>query len=47
MANKKRTSFALSEQALELLKKLADSKGLSQASTLEVLIREDAKRMGL
>lgn len=43
MSKKKRTSFSLSETALELLKKLADQRGLSMASTLETLIREALK----
>jgi hypothetical protein len=45
--SKKRTSFALSEKALELLPKLADQRGLSMASTLESLIREEAKRLNI
>jgi hypothetical protein len=43
MANKKRTSFTLSEAALNLLKELSEKKGLSMASTLETLIREASK----
>ncbi|TGD82851.1 ribbon-helix-helix protein, CopG family [Hymenobacter wooponensis] len=43
MAKKKRTSFALSEQALATLKELSEQRGLSMASTLEVLIREAKK----
>jgi predicted DNA-binding ribbon-helix-helix protein len=37
---KKRTSFALSEAALHKLKTLAEERGLSMASVLEVLIRQ-------
>ena len=39
-------SYRLSEEALRLLKALADAKGLSMASVLEVAIRELAKREG-
>jgi len=44
MSNKKKTSFTLSEQALATLAELADARGLSMASTIETLIREEAKR---
>jgi predicted transcriptional regulator len=37
---KKRTSFALSEAALEKLKELAEKDNRSQAAMLEKLIRE-------
>ncbi len=40
---KQRTSFALSRDALSLLKKLADKNTRSQASMIEILIREAAK----
>jgi predicted transcriptional regulator len=40
MIHKKRTSFALSEKALTLLKQIAEKKGLSMASALELIIRE-------
>ena len=39
-------SYRLSEEALRLLKALAEAKGLSMASVLEVAIRELAKREG-
>ena len=38
---KKRTSFALSEQALEQLKKLAEKENRSMANMLEELIRKE------
>lgn len=38
---KKRTSFALSEQALEQLKKLAEKQNCSMANMLEELIRKE------
>ena len=37
-----RTSFALSEEALNLLKQLAEKDDRSQAGMLEVLIKEAA-----
>lgn len=37
-------SFRLSAEAIRLIKALAGSKGLSQASVLEVALREMAKR---
>jgi len=37
----------LSAEAIRLLKALAASKGLSQASVIEMLLREAAKREGL
>ena len=42
--NKKKTSFTLSETAIEFLGKLAEMKGVSMASYIEMLIREQAKR---
>jgi len=42
MANKIRTSFSLSENALQLLKAYAEAKGISKASSLEMFIREKA-----
>lgn len=47
MSKKKRTSFALSESALGLLKKLADKENRSSANMLETLIIEEAKRKGV
>ena len=38
---KKRTSYALSEQALEQLKKLAEKQNRSMANMLEELIRKE------
>jgi len=41
------TSYRLSNKALRLLKPLAQTKGLSMASVLEVATRELAKREGV
>lgn len=41
---KKRTSFALSEQALEQLKKLAEKQNRSMANMLEELIRKEYEK---
>jgi hypothetical protein len=41
------TSYRLSSEALRLLRLLAQAKGLSMASVLEVAIRELAKREGV
>ncbi len=41
---KQRTSFALSEEALKLLKTLAEKNERSQANMLEILIKEAAKK---
>lgn len=38
------TSYRLSEEAIRLLKLVAEVKGLSQASVLEIAIRELAKK---
>ena len=44
---KNRVSFTFSDDAVVLLKKLAEQYGLSNASTLEFLIREKAKALNL
>jgi len=41
---KNATSFRLSDEAVRLIKLLAESKGVSQAAVLEVAIRELAKK---
>ena len=41
---KKRTSFALSEQALEQLKKLAEKQNRSMANMIEELIRKEYEK---
>ena len=41
---KNATSFRLSEEALNLIKLLAESKGVSQAAIIEMAIREMAKK---
>ena len=42
---KKKTSFTLSEDCLAFLSKIATEKGLSMAATIELLSREEAKRL--
>jgi len=44
---KQPTSFRLTDTALQLLKVLADTRGVSQASILEMAVREMAKRDGI
>jgi Ribbon-helix-helix protein, copG family len=44
---KQHTAFRLTPDALRLLDLMARAKGLSRAATLEVVIREAAKREGL
>jgi hypothetical protein len=46
-AMKAPTSFRLSTEALRLIRALADLKGLSMASVLEVAVRELARREGI
>jgi predicted DNA-binding protein len=41
---KLRTSFALSAEVIELLKKLAEKNNRSQANMIEELIKEAAKK---
>lgn len=40
---KKKTSVSLTEEALQLLKKLAVKSGVSKSAMLEFMIREKAK----
>lgn len=44
---KKRTSHALSEECKRLLRLLSKRFGLSQASVIEMLVREKARQEGL
>jgi len=44
---KKATSFRLSEEMLRLLALLAAELGISQASALEVAVRESTKKRGI
>jgi len=44
---KEPTSFRLSNEALRLLKVLADAKGVSQAAIIELAVRELAKKEGI
>jgi|GEM_PF-2697041 len=46
-AMKTHVSYRLSEQAIRLLKLLAETKGISMASVLEIAIRELAKKESL
>ena len=41
---KNATSFRLSEEAIRLLKLLAELKGISQAAAIEIAVREMAKK---
>ena len=43
MTEKKSTSFRLTGETLELIRTLSESRGISQAAYLEILVREDAK----
>ncbi len=47
MVMKIHISFRLSEDAIRLLKLLAEKKGVSQASIIELAIREMAKKEGV
>jgi hypothetical protein len=44
MTRKPQANFRLTREAKRLLQKLADIRGISQTATLEILIREKAKR---
>lgn len=44
MKTKQKTSITLTEQAKQLLVKLAEHYGVSQSAMLELIIREKAKR---
>lgn len=44
---KKRTSFAISEEVINMLKKLADSNNRSQANMLEQLIKDAFEKEGV
>jgi predicted transcriptional regulator len=44
---KRSTSFALSDEALRLIKQMASDMGVSQTAVLEVALRELAKRRGM
>jgi hypothetical protein len=41
------TSFRVSEQARQLLSKMAEETSISQTAMLEILIREGAKKRGV
>jgi predicted DNA-binding protein len=47
MPKRKATSFRLTEEAAKLLAILAEGMGLSQASVLELMIRDWAKKRGM
>ncbi len=44
---KKPVAFRFTEEAVRLLKALAEAKGVSQAAILEIAIREAAKKQGI
>jgi hypothetical protein len=44
---RKCTSFRLSEEALRLLAKLADRDGIETGRVLEILIRKQAREIGI
>jgi len=46
-SNKQQTAFRLSEHARELLFAIADSLGISATATVEIIIREAAKKRGI
>jgi len=41
---KKKTSFTMSDEAMRLLKRLAEKLGVSMSATLEIIIREKAEK---
>ena len=41
------TSFSLSEKALDLIAKLADHHGLNKTLVVEMIVREEARKLGL
>ena len=47
MPPKRITSYALTQEALDLLAVIARRKGLNKTATLETLIRDEAERDGL
>jgi predicted DNA-binding protein len=47
MRNKKATSFRLKPETLDLLEQLKELLGISQASVVEMLIRDRARKEGL
>lgn len=44
---RKPTSFSLSEKALDLIAKIADHHGLNKTLTVEMIVREEARKLGL
>lgn len=49
MTSKKRktTTFSITEKADELLTRIADHHGVSKTSVIEMIVREEARRLGL
>ncbi len=41
---KKSNTFRLTDECSELLKKLSDKQGVSQAAIIEILVRDEAKK---
>lgn len=44
---RKPTSFSLSEKALDLIAKIAEHHGLNKTQMLEMMLREEARKLGL
>lgn len=44
---RKPTSFSLSEKALDLIGKLAEYHGLNKTLVVEMVVREEARKLGL
>lgn len=42
--SRKKVSFTLTPECMELLRKMAEQKGVSMAATIELLVREAAKK---
>lgn len=47
LKTRKPTSFSLSDKALDLITKLADHHGLNKTRVLEMIVREEARKLGL
>jgi hypothetical protein len=47
MKKRKPTSFSLSERAVELIAMLAEHHGLNKTLVLEMIVREEARKLGL
>ena len=47
LKKRKPTSFSLSEKAVDLIAKLAEHHGLNKTLLLEMIVREEARKIGL